>query len=197
MRLTELPVRAALTLAAAAALAAGCSGSSPSSKVSATPTTATLTTAAPTSGGAPAAAASSGGGPSAGLTDFLACMRDNGVSVPAQASGGGAQPPNLGGVDQAKLADAQKACQAKLPAGASPAAGSSSAFAAYRSCMADHGVTLPTPAAGATPQTPPSSIDQSGGSVSAAQQACRGLLPTNPATPGAGSGAESTTPTSS
>jgi hypothetical protein len=74
------------------------------------------------------------------------------------------------GVDPTKYAAALTACRSKLPT--APAGGTNnSAFQAYRSCLSDHGVTLP-----ATGRL--GSINRNDPKVKAALTACRALLPT-------------------
>ena len=73
------------------------------------------------------------------------------------------------GVDPTKYKAALAACMSTLPTrGVNPQ--NNSAFAAYRSCLKDHGVTLPT-AAGA------GSINRNDPKVKAALKTCRPLLP--------------------
>jgi hypothetical protein len=69
---------------------------------------------------------------------------------------------------------AVQACQGTLPAGyVAQQQARQNQQAAFNSCMADHGVTVPTP----TPGSPPTSLDQ----TSAAYKVCSPLLPTRPA----------------
>ena len=106
------------------------------------------------------------------------------------AGGGGGRgfrqaPP---GVDQAKYDAARQACQDKLPqggfGGGDPAM--RSARQAYRRCLADHGVQVPTTVTN-TPGPPPT-INRDDPAFAAADQVCRPLLPTTTTTPGASQG---------
>ena len=134
----------------------------------------------------------------AALTAFRTCMSGHGITLPTRARtgppngtpggtrpagasgapgdgfgfGGGnlaarfATPP--AGVDPAKYAAALAACKSTLPTGGPGT--NSSAFRAYRSCLADHGVTLPgTGGAGG--------INRNDPKVQAAMATCRPLLP--------------------
>ena len=85
------------------------------------------------------------------------------------------------GVDPTKYKAALAACQSKLPTGGGNPV-NNTAFAAYRSCLSDHGVTLPTTGgAGA--------INRNDPKVKAALATCQPLLPTG------GFGRSSTTTT--
>jgi hypothetical protein len=92
------------------------------------------------------------------------------------------------GVDQAKYDAARQACQDKLPqggfGGGDPAA--RSARQAYRRCLADHGVQVPTTVTN-TPGPPPT-VNRDDPAYAAADQVCRPLLPTTTTTPGAPQG---------
>ena len=111
------------------------------------------------------------------------------------AGGGGGRgfrqaPP---GVDQAKYDAARQACQDKVPQGAFGGRGGGggdpaarSARQAYRRCLADHGVQVPTTVTN-TPGLPPT-INRDDPAFAAADQVCRPLLPTTTTTPGASQG---------
>ena len=111
---------------------------------------------------------------------------------PSSTGGGGGgrggfrQAP--AGVDQAKSDAARQACQDKLPqggfGGGDPAA--RSARQAYRRCLADHGVQVPTTVT--NNQGPPPTINRDDPAFAAADQVCRPLLPTTTTTPGAPQG---------
>ena len=93
------------------------------------------------------------------------------------------------GVDQAKYDAARQACQDKLPLGGFGGRGDPaqrSARQAYRRCLADHGVQVPTTVAN-TPGPPPT-INRDDPAFAAADQTCRPLLPTTTTTPGAPQG---------
>ncbi len=164
------------TLVAVLALAA-CGGSSHSA--SASPTTTTPTTAA------------TGAGRFAALRT---CLQQHGITIPQRTprsttpgetfprrgngggggfgGGGGAflNPP--AGVSQTDFQNALKACGAGNGAGGF----NSSALAAYRSCLSDHGVKLPAQgsATGSTTQT---TINRNDPTVAAAMKTCAPLLP--------------------
>jgi hypothetical protein len=86
------------------------------------------------------------------------------------------------GVDPTKYAAALKACMSTLPTGVPGGGANNTAFQAYRSCLADHGVTLPaTGGLGA--------INRNDPKVQAAMKTCLPLLPTG----GFGGGRTTTT----
>lgn len=116
---------------------------------------------APVQGASPAASAavSSPAAPGAGtppdFEPFRACMAERGVELPEMGQGSGTAPgsgqgagPGRGitppeGVDQATFDAAMAACEGQLPqrGGLGLGAGSTAA-AAYRSCLVDHGVEV-------------------------------------------------------
>jgi hypothetical protein len=128
---------------------------------------------------------------SGALQAYRDCMSQHGVTLPARnrgqsagssssdASGSDQGGPGGGGfggqfslppgVDQATFDAAQQACASLRPTGGRGGAAS----AAYRSCLADHGVTVPSTSSGG----PPPSIDRNDPNFAAASQACRALLP--------------------
>lgn len=145
-----------------------------------------------------------GGGFGNRLAGFRTCMANHGITLPRRrrpsgtdgstpgtgggrdggggffGGGGGAafqQPP--AGVDPQKYQTALDACRSQLPTGGNF---NNSAFQAYRSCLHDHGVTLPAGGQATTGTT----FDRA--KLRAAMQACRALLP-------AGFGRNSTTTT--
>jgi hypothetical protein len=159
-------------LVAVVALAACGGGSSASGSASASSTTVV--------GGA----AGSGS-----LAAFRACMTGQGIILPqrsgtstgsSRSTTPGATRPAAGsrgtsrfntappGVNAATYQAALNACRSKLPTGGSGAR--SSAFQVYRSCLGDHGVTLPS--SGGL-----SGINQSDPKVVAAVNACKALVP--------------------
>jgi hypothetical protein len=123
-------------------------------------------------------------------------------SDPAGAAGTGSgqtpgQPP--AGFDSPAFQKAQTACASLRPAGGFGGGGfgggaNSAAFDAYRSCLKDHGVDLPTRGApGASTTTVPdggttTTIDRNSPAFQAAAQACDALRPQGGpgGTPGAG-----------
>jgi len=126
--------------------------------------TSTSTAAAGTTTGAPGA----NGPNSAAFTKYAACLKKNGVDLPAGGPGGapgtgngppstdggaGAAPPVPGG-DNSTFQKAQTACASLRPAGANggfPGAGGagSAATAAFRNCLKINGVTDGTARTGA------------------------------------------------
>ena len=86
-------------------------------------------------------------------------------------------------IDPTVMAAAQQACAALRPAGGAGFGGGGGGLngpqaAAYRTCLQQHGVTLPAAGQG----TPPSSIDRTNPAFAAAAQACASLRPARGAT---------------
>lgn len=130
---------------------------------------------------------------------YAACMKQNGVTLPAEAGDGRAgrahegegrpdtpetaEAPGAGhqggslppGVDQATFDRARQACQNTLPADDGAGRQGDSADAAYRSCLRDNGVNVPTTVAGR--QGPPPTVDRSDPALPAASAKCAPLLP--------------------
>lgn len=136
-------------------------------------------------------------------------QRGNGTGGPPGTDGAGTFDPNAGsgdgrggaagagpgggtipGVDQATMQKAQDACKDLRPAGGNggfgggggQGAAGGTAFAAYASCMQDHGVTIRGGRGGSTDTTaadttPPSTVDRSSAAFKAANDACKALLP--------------------
>jgi hypothetical protein len=108
--------------------------------------------------------------------------------TPAQGNGNGngGAPPSF---DRQKFQAAQQACASLLPEGVQPFGGfgggggaNASAFNAYRSCMSDHGVTLPNRQNGQNGEasngsSAPVSIDRNSDTFKAANNVCQALLP--------------------
>ena len=104
-----------------------------------------------------------------------------------QSGGNGAPASPPPSFDRSKFQAAQQACASLLPEGATfgPFGGgqgggaNASAFNAYRSCMSDHGVTLPSRQNGqsASSSSPPVSIDRNSDAFKAANTVCAPLLP--------------------
>ena len=164
------------TFVIAGALLVACSGSSGAVK------TANGSSAAPSSSGA-------------GFQAYRDCLSQHGVTLPTRpqnqsgssdSGGPGSGGPGRGagggggfngqfslppGVDQSTFDAAQQACASLRPTGGGARGGA--AAAAYRSCLADHGVTVPSTSSGG----PPASIDRNDPNFAAANQACRALLP--------------------
>jgi hypothetical protein len=120
--------------------------------------TSTSTAAATTAAGGAGASGPNG----AAFAKYAACLKKNGVDLPAGGPGGppgagsggppstesggnGGQPPQ--GLNNAKFQKAQAACAKLRPAGANggfPGQGNSAATAAFRNCLKINGVTTAT-----------------------------------------------------
>ncbi|MDN3352576.1 hypothetical protein [Actinomadura sp. DC4] len=150
------------------------------------------------SGGKASASPSASAGASGGFAAYADCLRQHGVNIPtARPSGrpsGGAGGGGFfggggaGGANQA----ARQACQSLAPSGGFGGGRGMQELQAYRSCLSDHGVKLPTPTPGArrTPgaQRSPGArrspgnglfgrFDTSDPKVAAALKTCKPLLP--------------------
>ena len=129
----------------------------------------TLPQRQPGTGGAAAGSAGDGGGTGGGAAG----------SGPTDAGGGGgqgsarfSQPPP--GVDPAKYQAALAACRSQLPAAGTGNAQFRTAFAAYVTCLRNHGVTTGDPAQG---NQALAGVDRNSPTFQAADQQCRALLP--------------------
>jgi hypothetical protein len=150
--------------------------------------TALLFSAACGSSGGKAAATPSGSSSSGGFAAYAACLRQHGVNIPtARPSGrpsGGGGFFGGGGANQ----EARQACQSLMPRGGGRFGGGRGMqeLQAFRSCLSDHGVKLPTPTPGA-PRTPGARRTPGGGmfggldtadpKIAKAFKTCRPLLP--------------------
>ncbi len=126
------------------------------------------------------------GGGEAPPGSFQLGQGQQGQGQPPQGqAGNGSAPPSF---DTSKLQAAQEACGDLLPeganfggpggfGGANGGGVDTSAFDAYRSCMSDHGVTIPERQDN-QPDQPPASIDRDSDSFKAANDVCASLLPT-------------------
>jgi hypothetical protein len=176
--LLSTPIRRPLPLLfviLAAGLLAACGGGS-STKTAAPATTTTV---------APAASSGSANG----FAAYTQCLRSHGVTSFGGGPGASSSAPGTT-VPQATMNAARQACASLRPAGAGAGGGAgalnSPAAAAYRTCLQQHGVTLP--AAGQTPTTAAGSSGTRGGfannpTFQAAAQACASLRPARPTTP--------------
>jgi hypothetical protein len=133
-----------------------------------------------------AACGSSGGGAAApspsstarGFAAYAACLRQHGVNVPtafptARPSG---RPRFFGGAN----AGARRACQPLAPQRRRQGL---QELQAYRSCLADHGVTLPSPSRSPGVRRSPGAgrfgrLDTADPKVAKAVKICHPLLPT-------------------
>lgn len=124
------------------------------------------------------------------MTAYLTCLRQHGVNVPttrptARPSGGFGSPSSA-------MLKARQACAKLRPAGGFGFGGGgfTAAFRAFRTCMASHGVTIPTTRPTAPPSPPASGaprafrflngLNRSDPKVAAALKACQSKLPTFP-----------------
>ena len=147
-----------------------------------------------------ASGSSASGSSSTGLSAYLSCLRQHGVNVPttrpsfAPGSGGfgggfgGGSGGSGGSSGNSTFQKAAEACASLRPAGGFGGgfggAGFASAFAAFRTCMSDHGEPIPTtrptspPAAGSSPSDRfLNGLDPSNSKVAAALKACESKLP--------------------
>jgi hypothetical protein len=118
------------------------------------------------------------------IAAYRQCLSDHGVASGRRTGGtGGSQVPDSGGPpssrapltpdQQAKRQAAQQACQSKLPPGY--AQQRQQDLAAYRSCLADHGVNLPATPSGSG--TGLQGINRNDPTFQAAQKVCAPLMP--------------------
>jgi hypothetical protein len=137
------------------------------------------------------------------VSAYLTCLRQLGVNVPAArpATAPAARPtarPSGFGAGNATVQKARQACASLRPGGGfgSGGGGFAAAFQAFRSCMASHGVTIPT----TRPTAPPASgapragrflhgLNPSDPQVAAALKACQSKLPAFTRPPGGASAA--------
>ncbi len=151
-----------------------------------------------TTASSPASAAAS---PGQGAGSYLTCLRQHGVTIPAArptapSSGSGAANP--------AFQKARQACASLRPSGGFGGGGFgaggfgggfggqfASAIKAFRSCMADHGETIPSTRPTAPPAAAPSPGDRflnglnpANPKVAAALKACQSKLPSFPAQAG-------------
>lgn len=161
-------------------------------------------TTPPASAGGSATTTTTAAGGSGQRHEFRECLRNQGVDLPAGfdnrrpgdrtlgsfPAGGppGSRPAGApAGADAEKFQAAMQKCGGS--AGGPPGGfgggpgGGSQAPAAYFSCLADHGVKVPTPPSGSTPGSiprGPSALDalRSDPKFAAANETCRALLPT-------------------
>jgi hypothetical protein len=142
------------------------------------------TSATPT---AAAAAAS----PSTGASAYLACLEQHGVTVPTARPT--ARPTAFPSASSAMM-KARQACASLRPKGGFSGRGGfggfGTALAAFRTCMADHGETIPATRPTARPTPEPSAspradrflngLNPGNPKVVAAVKACQSKLPTFP-----------------
>jgi hypothetical protein len=155
---------------------------------------------------AAATAPSSPSSASSSITAYLTCLRQHGANVPTTRPTvrPSARPSGGFGAGSAAMQKARQACASLRPAGGFGFGGrNAAAFQAFRTCMASHGVTIPTtrPTAPQTqPASPPASgapradrflngLNPSDPKVAAALKACQSKLPTFPRPSGSPSAA--------
>ena len=152
----------------ASLVVAGCGGSTPAT--SASPTT--------------TASGASGAG---GLSALRTCLSQHGVDLPAgfrQGGGTGNGTPGSrpAGGDRQKFQAAIKACGGTPGGGRGGAGGNAQALTAYLSCLGDHGVKVPTATSGSQAGRGALSTVRTDPNFTAANTACRALLPTGGST---------------
>ena len=151
------PIVYSVVLVLGASSLAACGGGSGAASSSDTSTSTAVASTA-------SAGAGTGGPNSAAFAKYAACLKKNGVDIPAGGPGGApgtgsgppstdgggnpGAPPGAGG-DNAKFQKAQAACASLRPAGAGggfPGAGGANgaATAAFRNCLKINGVTAST-----------------------------------------------------
>ena len=173
----KVRMRTALAVLAAALVLAGCGGNSSGSSAGATSGTSATSTAAA----------------SAGLSAFRTCLKQHGVTIkPGQFGGrprasftptavptGSPRPrPSFSGRDSAAF----RACAKYAPAGFGAGFGgaiSSSALAAFKSCLSQNGVKVTGTTAGAVL----AELRNSTGKTAAAVRTCRVFLQPSAPTP--------------
>jgi hypothetical protein len=140
--------------------------------------------------------ASSASSAGSSITAYLTCLRQHGVNVPTARPTvrPTARPTGGFGAGSATMQKARQACASLRPAGGFGGGQFAAAFQAFRTCMASHGVTIPTtrPTAPPTrPASPPASgaprigrflngLNPDNPKVAAAVKACQSRLPTFP-----------------
>jgi hypothetical protein len=150
-----------------------------------------FTAACGSSGGKTSASPSTSAGTSGGFAAYAACLRQHGVNVPTarpsgRPGGGGGNGLFGGGANH----QARQACRSLAPRGGFGGRGMQE-LQAFRSCLSDHGVKLPTPGAQRTPGAQPTAgarrtpgegllgrFNTSDPKVAKAVKLCRPLLPT-------------------
>jgi hypothetical protein len=137
---------------------------------------------------------------SASFSSYLSCLRSHGVDVPTTRPSGTPSPGSGGfgggfagsGTSSSTDQKARQACASLRPSfgggvggGGFGAGGFATAFKAFRTCMADHGETIPTTRPAEPPQednTNPADrflngLNPDNAKVAAALKACESKLP--------------------
>ncbi len=137
--------------------------------------------ASPAAGSSPGSSSGSSGSGSASA--YFNCLREHGVTGFGGSGSSGSSPSS------STIANARKACASLRPAGGfggpGGAGGFSAAFSKFESCLAAHGVTLPSPSASGGGFRSLFGELQSNPADQAAFNACKSDLPF---TPGSGGG---------
>ena len=164
---------AAIVLGAAgvAALAAGCSSGSTPTPAANGQTGLAAYTACLARNGVTLPSAGVGRSPGAGRSGFPSTRPSTRPSGGGGFGGGAFSSQAPTGVDQATWAKAQAACASVRPTAGANNGGNNSAFAAYRNCLSDHGVTI-------TAGPNAAALNTADPKVAAADAACAPLRPT-------------------
>jgi hypothetical protein len=148
-------------------------------------------------GQAKSAAATAPSSAGSSITAYLTCLRQHGVNVPTARPTvrPTARPTGGFGAGSAAMQKARQACASLRPAGGFGFGGGfAAAFQAFRTCMASHGVTIPTTRPTGPPSAPVSpaasgapradrflnGLNPNDPKVAAAVKACQSKLPTFP-----------------
>ena len=134
----------------------------------------------------PTAAATAAASPSPNASAYVDCLEQHGVTVPtARPSTRPTARPTARPSANSAMMKARQACASLRPKG-----GFGAAFQAFRTCMADHGVTVPTARPTVRPTPEPSAspradrflngLNPSSPKVAAAVKACASKLPAFP-----------------
>jgi len=127
----------------------------------------------------------------ASFSSYLSCLRSHGVNVPTSRPSGAPSPGSFGagfagsGASSSTYQKARQACASLRPSFGGFGGGFATAFKSFRSCMADHGVTIPTTRPAEPPQednTNPADrflngLNPDNAKVAAALKACESKLP--------------------
>lgn len=137
--------------------------------------------ASPAAGSSPGSSPGSSG--SGNASAYFNCLREHGVTGSGGSSSSGSTPSS------SAIANARKACASLRPAGGFGGSGGfSAAFSKFESCLAAHGVTLPSPSASDGGFRSLFGELQSNPADQAAFNACKSDLPFTPGSGGFGGG---------
>jgi hypothetical protein len=138
--------------------------------------------ALPAAGSTPGSSSgSSGSSGSGGASAYFNCLREHGVTGFGGGSSSGSTPSS------STIANARKACASLRPAGGFGGSGGfSAAFSKFDSCLAAHGVKLPSPSASGGGFRSLFGELQSNPADQAAFNACKSDLPFTPGSGGYG-----------